>query len=157
MLGSGLWPRRLLRLGTGHSYTGNLGARVWCSQVYFQVFYFEILNLVHRTLVHPLNFSAEQILSGPICFIHWRWMFPCVHCSKQRNEVWLCRGLPNRTRGWDRWVFWEQFSLRPTRKLNEHSEDKNLVLGMRKHCSNKFQPLNPSWLCHFSWWLFIAF
>lgn len=29
-----------------------------CLQVYFQVlFYFEILNLVHRTLVHPLSFS----------------------------------------------------------------------------------------------------
>lgn len=110
-----------------------------CSQN--SVFQSNWTNKLWSRLLYPLQMKVS--------------LYPVLQTKDTRfgsAEDWQ-KGQEGETAGF----FWEQFSLCPTRKLTEHSEEKNLVLGMRKHCSNKFQPLNPSWLCHFSWWLFIAF
>lgn len=152
VLSSGLWPMGLLELGTAELHGESRSKSMVPTSIFPSILFWN-LEPCSQGSGSPIQFFkvTEQTHWCLICFMPCRWMFPCVH------EVWLCRGLPNTARGWDRWGFLRPILIVSNKEIKWMLRRQNLVLGMRKRCSNKFQSLNPAWLCCFSWRLFIAF
>lgn len=75
----------------------------------FPSFLFWNLNLVHRTLGHPLHFSKQlhKYTVVPFALSLSEPCYPVSTAPDKGHELWLCRKLPNSTRGWDRWGFFE--------------------------------------------------